>query len=38
MQKLESYWHNNNVMVSHNAIHHHLFLLETGDLTKAVDI
>jgi len=25
-------------MVSHNVIHHSLFLLETGDLTKAVDI
>jgi tetratricopeptide (TPR) repeat protein len=38
MQEYESYWQNDNVMVSHNAIHHSLFLLETGDLTKAVDI
>jgi len=38
MQACEQYWHNDNVMVSHNAIHQGLFLLETGDLTKAIGV
>jgi len=38
MQEYEKYWQNDNVMVSHNAIHQGLFLLETGDLGKAVEV
>ncbi|WP_299200459.1 tetratricopeptide repeat protein [uncultured Amphritea sp.] len=38
MQAYEKHWQNDNVMVSHNAIHQGLFLLETGDLGKAVEV
>lgn len=38
LQEHEQYWHHDNVMVSHVAIHQILFLLETGDLTKALEV
>lgn len=38
MQEYEPYWGNDNVMISHNAIHNGLFLLETGDTKKAVEV
>jgi tetratricopeptide (TPR) repeat protein len=38
MQAYEQNWQNDNVMVSHNAIHHDLFLLETGEMAKAIEV
>ncbi|MDO6563597.1 tetratricopeptide repeat protein [Amphritea sp. 1_MG-2023] len=38
MQTYQQHWQNDNVMVSHNAIHHGLFLLETGELNKAIAV
>lgn len=38
MREYEPYWNKDNDMVSHNAIHLDLFLLETGELDEAVVI
>lgn len=38
MREYEKYWSQDNVMISHNAIHQGLYLLETGELAEAVEI
>lgn len=38
MREYEKYWSQDNVMISHNAIHQGLYLLETGDLAEAVSV
>ncbi|MDO6683143.1 tetratricopeptide repeat protein [Oceanobacter sp. 5_MG-2023] len=38
MRQYEPYWNKDNDMISHNAIHLDLFLLETGELEEAVAV
>ncbi|BBB31191.1 tetratricopeptide repeat protein [Neptunomonas japonica] len=38
MREYEKHWSQDNVMISHNAIHQGLYLLETGELAEAVDL